>query len=291
MQITKKSKTKKGTFDTLANIMYVFSINLQLPIYYRVLPGNIKDIKSFKLCLKEAEIDDAVVIADKGFYSEKNVMDLKAEKLNFIIPMRRNNKLINYDKLEVPNKKEFDGYFTYESRIIWYYSIAVDTEQIVVFLDEELKAEEIKDYLKRIKTLPEKYDIEKFHQKEHEFGTIAMMNNVNKESEEIYVDYKSRGQIEGMIDILKNIIDADKSYMQDEQALEAWMFINYIALHWYYRIFQLLKEHKLNSKYAPMDLILFLKEVRKVKINGKWHNAEITKKTQDLLNTLNIHIT
>jgi len=31
-----------------------------------------------------------------------------------------------------------------------------------------------------------------------------------------------------MIDTLKNIIDADKSYMQDEQALEAWTFINYM---------------------------------------------------------------
>jgi hypothetical protein len=94
-----------------------------------------------------------------------------------------------------------------------------------------------------------------------------------------------------MIDVFKNIVEADNSYMQNEQALEAWMFINYIALHWYYRIYHLLVANNLNKKYSPMDLILFLKEIRKVNINGQWHNAEITAKTEELLNKIGVHIT
>ncbi|MCX6153801.1 MAG: transposase, partial [Candidatus Kapabacteria bacterium] len=94
-----------------------------------------------------------------------------------------------------------------------------------------------------------------------------------------------------MIDALKNVIDADRSYMQDEQALEAWMFINYIALHWYYKILNLLKLNNLNNKFSPYDLISFLKEIRKAKINDIWYLSEFTKKTQDLLQLLNIPIT
>ena len=94
-----------------------------------------------------------------------------------------------------------------------------------------------------------------------------------------------------MIDALKNIIDADKSYMQNEQALEAWMFINYIALHWYYHILILLKDNKLNTNYSSMDLITFFKEVKKVRINDKWYIAEITQKSKSFLDALNIHIT
>jgi hypothetical protein len=86
-----------------------------------------------------------------------------------------------------------------------------------------------------------------------------------------------------MIDAFKNIVEADHTYMQNEKALEGWMFINYIALHWYYRIYQLLRQNDLTSKHSPMDLIKQLTEIRKVKINGKWHNAEITKKTSDLM--------
>ena len=291
MNIPKLSKSKKGTFDYLTNIMFVFSVGLQLPVYYRITPGNIKDIKSFKLCLDESQIKDAVIIADKGFYSEKNIIQLNNHQLKFIIPLRRNNKYICYDNIKSADKKNFDNFFKYESRIIWYYSIEIGTEQVNVYMDEELKAEEIKDYLNRIESLPEKYNIESFHKKQHGFGTIALMHNGTKSAKDVYLNYKSRGQIEGMIDILKNIVDADKSYMQNEQALEAWMFINYIALHWYYKIYQLLVTHDLNKKYSPMDLILFLKEIRKVKINDKWHNAEVTAKTIELMNVIGIHIT
>ena len=274
MEITKFSKSKKGTFNSLANIMFVFSVGLQLPIYYRIIAGNIKDIKAFKLCLVESEITDAVIIADKGFYSEKNINALQEENLKFIIPLRRNNRHISYNNVEKGNKKNFDKYFKFENRIIWYYVSKIGNERLIVFLDEELKAMEIKDYLNRIETLPEKYNIDDFDNRQHRFGTIALINNLEKNPEQIFIDYKSRGQVETMIDTLKNIIDADKSYMQNEQALEALMFINYIAMHWYYRILELLKNNNLNKKYAPMDFILFLKSIKKVKINDKWFIAE-----------------
>ncbi|MDD3688351.1 MAG: hypothetical protein PHE56_16525, partial [Bacteroidales bacterium] len=59
----------------------------------------------------------------------------------------------------------------------------------------------------------------------------------------------------------------------------------------YYRIYHLLVANNLNKKYSPMDLILFLKEIRKVKINDQWHNADITAKTQELLSKIGVHIT
>jgi len=291
MDINKFGKSKKGTFDYFANIMFIFSVGTQLPVYYRIMPGNIKDVKAFKLCLEESHIKDAVIIADKGFYSEKNIELLREEKLEFILPLRRNNKLINYDNIKKIEKQNFDKFFKFENRIIWYYTTKVGNENIYVYLDEELKAEEIKDYLFRTESLPEKYNMDEFYAKQHMFGTIALMNNIKKKPEQVFVDYKSRVQIEIMIDALKNIIDADKSYMQNEQALEAWMFINYITLHWYYKILHLLKSKELNHKFSPMDLISFLKEIKKVKINDKWYSSEIIKKTEDTLKLLDIHIT
>ena len=164
-------------------------------------------------------------------------------------------------------------------------------EKIVVYLDDAMKTEEIKDYLTRIESLPEKYNINTFHEKQHAFGTIAIQHNMDKTAKEIFIDYKSRGQVETMINVFKNVIDADKSYMQNEQALEAWMFVNHIALHWYYKIIQLIKKNELNSKYSPNDLLQLLKEVRKVRINGKWYNENITQKNMNLIKALNIHIT
>jgi transposase len=291
MGINKFSKTKNGTYDFIDNIMFVFSVALKQPVYYRILPGNIKDIKAFKLCLTESGISNAVVIADKGFYSESNVEQMRSESIRFIIPLKRNNILICYDNLKDYALNNLCDYFIFEKRVIWYTQILVDTEKIYLYFDEELKTRETKDYLNRVETLPEKYTIDEFRNKQHTFGTIALFNNLDKSAKEVYVDYKSRCQIEIMIDALKNILDADKSNMQNEQSLEGWMFINHIALQWYCKILQIIKSKELNSKYSPMDLLIFLKEIRKVNIDGKWYIAEITKKTASLMELLNIPIT
>ena len=76
------------------------------------------------------------------------------------------------------------------------------------------------------------------------------------------------------------------------QTLEGWMFINLIASKWFYHILNLLKKHELNKNYAPTDLLMMLAEIKMVKINDIWFDAEITKKTSELLRKLNMgHIT
>jgi transposase len=157
-----------------------------------------------------------------------------------------------------------------------------------VFLDDELRSREQKDYLDRIDNGIVDYSIDTFHDKQHRLGTIAIIENTSKPPCDVFADYKTRGNVETMIDALKNIVDADRTYMRNEQALEGWMFINLIALKWYYALLNLLKTHGLNKKYSPMDFLLFLSAIKKVKINDLWYDAEITKKTSDLLRSLNI---
>lgn len=36
-----------------------------------------------------------------------------------------------------------------------------------------------------------------------------------------------------MFDGMKNVLEADHTYMQNEQTLQGWMFINHITLQWY----------------------------------------------------------
>lgn len=290
MDFPKLSKTKKGGFDFAINIMFVFSVKSQLPVYYRTLPGNIKDVKAFKLSLLESNITDAVIVLDKGFYSEANINSLESEALDFLISLRRTSTLIDYTSFEIAAKDSLSGFFKYDGKIIWYQTLDSEKGKVHTFLSDELKAEESKDYLNRIETHPEKYSIEGFHQNVKKFGTLSILSNTANSAEKIYGFYKNRNQVELMIDAFKNLISADSSYMQNESSLEAWMFINYIALHWYYVLLNKLKSSKLNNKFSPSDLVKFLKEVKKVKLNGKWYDAEITAKTTEILNKLNTPI-
>jgi len=274
------------------NLVFIFSSLLKLPVYYRITPGNIREVRAFKLSLEESGIDDAVCIADKGFYSQDNVNQLNAEALRFIIPLKRNSELIQYQPVREPEKRGFKGYFKFENRFIWYHEEEKQVGRVILYLDETLKGQEERDYLSRIETHPESFSLQEFHNRQSTFGTVALLNNLkDKSAEEVYQYYKSRVNIEKMFDIMKNVLEADRTYMQNELALEGWMFTNYLALQWYYRIYQMIVKRKQISKYSPKDLLLRLTEVKKVKINEEWKLAEMTNKTKTLVELFNIPIT
>lgn len=72
---------------------------MKQPVYYRLINGNITDVSSMKLCVEEMKTDNVIFIADKGFYSKANVKTLNDNELKHIIPLYRNNKLIDFTPL------------------------------------------------------------------------------------------------------------------------------------------------------------------------------------------------
>jgi transposase len=277
-------------FDPQLNIMLIHSVEQRMPLYYRILPGNIREVKAFSLSLKEfGKTEDVTVITDKGFYSNKNLKEMKREGIIYIIPLRRNVALIDYSKLQNGLLYEkLDGFFSFEKRIVWYYTLQTEWGNLYVYVDDFLKAEEQRDYLMRIEKYPDNYTIKVYHQKQQQFGTISLLTNGKTAAQQTYETYKTRNEIELLFDAYKNILHADRTYMQNDIAIEAWMFINFIAIQWYYITFNLLKKYKLNKIYAPLDLIMRLIEIKKIKINDQWYLSEATQATIALLNNLQI---
>lgn len=76
---------------------------------------------------------------------------------------------------------------------------------------------------------------------------------------------------------------ADSSYMRSNEAMETWLFINHLALVFYYRLYQRLVERDLIKKYSPKDIIMHLDTVKKVKINDNWMDAEIPTNSKNTL--------
>ena len=86
-------------FDKQVRLMYLFAAELNQPVYYRLINGNITDIKSMSLCIKEMNVKNVVFIADKGFYSKANLAELKKDEMHYIIPLQRTNSLIDFSPL------------------------------------------------------------------------------------------------------------------------------------------------------------------------------------------------
>lgn len=282
----------KREYRPQVNLLYIFSSELMMPVYYRIVPGNIREVKAFKICIEESGIQDAVIVVDKGFYSENNLLLLEKERFQFIIPLRRNNNLIHYSDFGKKENTNNTGFFKFQDKYVWYNRYEIQDKWVTIFFDEQLKVEESQDYLMRIDAEYEGYTVEEYKRKEQTFGTLTLLSNIKEQKpEELYENYKSRVNIEVLFDAFKNILNADKTYMQKEESLEGWMFINFLAMRLYYALYKNLKSHNLIARYSPNDILTMVEAIKMIKINNKFRLAEIPSKVEALLKKLNLPIT
>jgi len=277
----------KQVFDPQVRLMLIHSLDNHMPAYFRLLPGSLTDVSAVSLTVKEAGIKNAVLVGDKGFYSEDNIKKLKKQSVKYVLPLKRNSTLIGYTPFKSGDKRELHGYFLFQKRTIWYYEHkGVD---VITFLDDKLKVDEEQSFIHLIEN--KKRTMEGFYEKQCGMGTISVITDCEKSPEDIYCLLKGRLEIEAAIDVFKNILKADRTYMRDDESMEGWMFINFISLLFYYKIYRMLVDKKMIGKYSPEDVLMHLSRIYKLKVNNRWLISEIPKKSREIIEILGIPIT
>ena len=100
LAVNAKGYNPNFDFEKQIRLMYLFSAQMKQPVYYRLINGNITDVKFMSLCIKEMNVQGRVVfIADKGFFSAENIAGMDEENLSYIIPFHRNNSMIDFSPL------------------------------------------------------------------------------------------------------------------------------------------------------------------------------------------------
>lgn len=297
IELSQKGYNSHMDFQPQFVLLYLYDAASLQPLYYRVLAGNIREISALKNTIKISGIADCVYIADKGFFSESNISELEKLNMQYIIPLKRDNKLIPYETLN--NIDLTDNYFEYLKRFIFYAdTVKSDERKINLFVDGKLKEQEKADYLTRIQSLPESFSKLNFNEKVKTMGTLTLIHNTESNPEQVYNEYKHRCEIEQFFDHLKNTLDASSTSMQREESLNGWMFINHISMQVIYKLYKILKttplnkKQTLNHKYSIVDTVEHLKSIKKIKFNATESViAEINKPTKTLLEKMKISIT
>jgi hypothetical protein len=122
--------------------------------------------------------------------------------------------------------------------------------------------------------------------KQHMLGTITVVTDCQESPEYVFGLLKRRVEVEFAFNAFKNTINADRTYMRDDYQLEGWMFVNFVSLVMYYRIYGLLLENGLLKRYSPKDVILHLSRVFRLKMGGEWILSEVPKKPRVILERL-----
>jgi len=309
MSINKVTKTKRGTYDEALNVMCAYSTDTNMPLGYVMTGGNIKDISEFEDCLDELSIskDDTVVLLeegatitlDKGFVSEKNLSIMESRKIDYIVSLKRNDHHIDYSCTKNPEMSEYDGYFEYEGERIWYKELGKwDDEHpdrlLYLYYNKKRADIEAQDFQKYNSSLKKDDYVTKYKESYFRFGTIVLACPDKKFDPQIciaqnrYFNYKAREHVEDSISAIKTVVGADVTRMQDEVALEGWMFTNYLALCWYYVMRGMIMDKKLISKFSPKAIFQMFIGVRVIGIGKQWKLTHILKRDSVALRKIGI---
>lgn len=283
IHFAEKGYNSKKIYHDQLQFLLLYSLNKNLPTFFKVLPGSVRDVSSLINAVKESKITDAVFVSDRGFTSENNWNFFEESKLKFIFPLRKNSSLISYDQND--HKK----YFTFRKKHIWYRELKYDDKRIIQYLDKKLMVEEETTFLHLVNA--DIKTMEEFESKKNGFGIISIITNSDFTVEKVYELYKKRNDIEVTFNAMKNTLDDDKTYMQSTGKVRGYFFITFLALYFHSKIQNLLRENDLLKKYSVADVLLHLSKVYKIRVNDQYILSEIPKQVRLIIEKLKIPIT
>jgi len=281
LQLAEKGHNADHLYLKQVNFALLFSQDHHLPVLLKTMPSS-RSIKSFRHILKEIQFKSAIVVLDRGFASYKLPELLKEKVLSFVLPLRRNFQIIDYN-LEMSNS------FLYRDRGINWGRKKVGEYYLYVYEDVKLRAEEETNYIKMKEN--EKRKRAKVNNDKTKFGKIAILSNLDEIGQRIYLIYKTREEVEIAFDAMKNEMENDKTYLSDDDAVRGYFFISFISLYLYFRILNLLREKGLIEKISVNELLFELSKVYLVEYSdGSKRLSEITSKVEKLEKTLEVKL-
>ncbi len=246
------------------NTALAFDLDQYRPVFLKPLEGSVRDVKSLRNVLDEIHFD-GILVLDTGF-SSQDLAEIMRSDMKFIMPLRRNQDIIDYSM-------DLRSSFVYRDRGIISGFLNRNGFRIYMYLDKKLMAEESPTFIKLIAEGKRKQN--EFQSEYMKFGKISILSNVKDDPETIYSLYKQREEIEQAFDAMKNELENDKSYLNDDDSLRGYFFVSFLSLYMYYSIFVLIRAADLTNKLSVKDVLLKFSKVYKIVGEKKESLSEI----------------
>ena len=266
---------KDGIHLPQINLALLYSMK-GLPAMIRALPGSIRDITSLYNTVEEIRSNfnsELVLILDRGFFSEEAMDFLLDKGLSFVIPARRNSRLYG---VEI----EINEHFFYRERLIKAGKGRSEKFYLYIFEDVTLRAEEEINLYRMLDD--GKISREELDKRLERAGKILLISDLDLKPEDIFLIYKQRGSVEKAFDAYKNLLHADRMYLQSDEAVLGHLFVSFLALYGYCKLQMMLRNAGLLDKLSPMDLIEEFSKVYMVELGGKEIISEVPKRVREL---------
>ncbi|MFP4026081.1 MAG: IS1634 family transposase [Thiohalospira sp.] len=187
------------------NLGVVFSNNRSLPLFYKLYPGSIVDVKTLLNCVKYLKgmgLEDFLFVLDRGFFSINNIDTISQEplKINFIQPLpfslKKTKELIKAHRRELYDVKTN---FVFNDELLSHVKSQITiherTYTVHIYLNQKAELEQRQLFMKKLIEIEEKIIKKKKFDTQKEALTFKE-NNIPK----AYHDYFKYTRHSGMIE-------------------------------------------------------------------------------------------
>lgn len=275
--------------------MFGFNRDSHMPVYCKPFPGNISDKSAFLSVLTELKLGGNVIILDKGFFSSPIFDVLTEAGADFIMPLSENDSAVKTYNVNTLLTGEGQWFF-YRKRRIIYEKVAYSKREgitMYVFFDEDMRRMRMSNYYFKEKldgnSLTDEQD-KKVHEDTKLFGVTFLIASMNMPPKEAYLDYKTRWEIEEMIDTNKNTLSLGTTYETKANTMEGWAMINFVSSLIFFKADTLTKNN-LNGDYTVKDILMMGSAITKATTGtGEWVTLNTTRKIKDTFNKMGVSL-
>ena len=207
------------------SVLYAYDVEKMEPICAEVFPGNSIDASSYPAFIRDNDLQNGIIVADKGFPPSMIAEELKERPaLHFLTPIKRNDSRIQNN-----NSLEFDGILNRQDDQILYSKRIIKGKRFLYSFKSAKKAaaEEVSFLARRKKQ--DDFSSEQYTKKKEVFGVIVLESDQDIKPEVAYACYEDRWLLELVFKRYKSDLCLDKTNVQGDYSLIGSEFVNFIA--------------------------------------------------------------
>ena len=264
-------------------VAMAFSSSTWLPIAIDVFYGSMKGTKIIKYFLDRFPNKDIGFIMDRGFLDYGLLLDLKKQKIHYIAALKKNAKLL-------PSKVRMTCAFTYRKRnIAFFKKTKIPYGFLYLFEDPKLRGEEENFLLSKV--AEGVLSMDDYRRERCLAGVIGILSDLDVEAQVVYEQYKGREEIEQAFDVMKNDLEADKTFLGSEDAVRGYFMVVLFAMRIHFKILRRLREKDLVGKISVREVLFELSKMEMiVERSGREYLCAIPKKTEQILSVFSDYI-
>jgi len=281
LNFAEKGYNKDHLFLPQINLALFCDARSGLPTMIRCLPGSVRDVKSLYQSLREVDMTDKTLILDRGFFSDTSLRYFKSEGHNFVVPAWRNSRYYKLDFL-------VHAHFFYHDRLVHCTKKKVDGVFFYMYEDQDLQRDETRTLYRRLDAGQITLDV--FETEKKKAGRILLASSLDRDEKSVFLLYKSRDRIEKLFDAYKNVLNADRLYLQDNETLFGHVFTSFLSLYAYANLQNLIKKAGLDDQYSPLDVLLLYSKVYLLELEDGSLVTDTPKRVEEIDKALSLNI-